>query len=94
MLGSVYEGCAASERSEVVPITHEELARVQPQAVVRQRTATLEVVEHRFDPLIDAGNRVITRNVPFDVVGQQRPNGFDVAARVHRVLCGMELVEE
>jgi hypothetical protein len=94
MFCSVDQRCSISENSEVLPIANEKLPGMESQRISGEVTAPLKVIDDFPDPAIHAGNRVIARDVPFDVVGEQSPHRVDLASCVHHILCRMKPVEK
>ena len=70
MFCSVDGRCPLREHGEVLSIANEKLPGVKSQRVSCELAAALEVIDDFLDPAIDASNRVMAWNVPFDVVGE------------------------
>ena len=65
-------------------------AQTLSRTVRTERPPVSKVVKYRFAAAIRTRDRIVARNVPFDVLGQQGLDLFNITSRVHRVLSRMK----
>ena len=86
VLDAVDRRGAVGEDADVVAIAHEQLAGVHAEAAVGDRAPAREVVDHRVQAAVLAGDGVAARDDPHDVVGEHVVQGLARAAGVERRL--------
>src|SRR5215211_2616483 len=85
---------AVGQRRNVVAGAGEDVARMHAEAAVGEVAAAREVVEDLVDAVVVAGDRVVARDMPLDVLREDVADRGVVLARVERGLRGMQALEQ
>ena len=78
----------------MLDLANQHLAWVELQRIPGQFSPSAEIVGDFDDTRVVPGDRVVARDMPFDVLGQEGLNTLHIIAGVHGVLCPVQPIKD